>query len=126
MSFRKCILQLSKPEVEGPLGKPPYEKPSIAKVLNKSIRNKVIILQRKTINQSMRKQRKKEFIPNIVMLKVKPIDEKPSIVKVIIKHPKHCQGKTKKQRNIKVNALANLRINRIKSLIHQFILCLHL
>lgn len=29
--LRKCILQLSKPEVEGPLGKPPYEKPSIAK-----------------------------------------------------------------------------------------------
>merc|ERR1719187_1558354 len=29
--LRRCILQLSKPSVEGPLGNPPYEKPSIAK-----------------------------------------------------------------------------------------------
>ena len=29
--LRRCILQLSKPSVEGPLGTPPYEKPSIAK-----------------------------------------------------------------------------------------------
>jgi len=29
--LRKCILQLSKPMVEGPLGNPPFEKPSIAK-----------------------------------------------------------------------------------------------
>jgi len=29
--LRRCILQLSKPVVDGPLGNPPYEKPSIAK-----------------------------------------------------------------------------------------------
>jgi len=29
--LRKCILQMSKPTVEGPLGNPPFEKPSIAK-----------------------------------------------------------------------------------------------
>ncbi|XP_072037931.1 histone acetyltransferase KAT2A-like isoform X2 [Amphiura filiformis] len=29
--LRKCILQMSKPSVEGPLGSPPFEKPSIAK-----------------------------------------------------------------------------------------------
>ena len=29
--LRKSILQLSKPTVEGPLGIPPFEKPSIAK-----------------------------------------------------------------------------------------------
>jgi histone acetyltransferase len=29
--LRRCILQLSKPSVECPLGNPPYEKPSIAK-----------------------------------------------------------------------------------------------
>ncbi|XP_077978636.1 histone acetyltransferase KAT2A-like [Glandiceps talaboti] len=29
--LRKCILQQSKPSVEGPLGSPPFEKPSIAK-----------------------------------------------------------------------------------------------
>jgi len=29
--LRKCILQISKPTVEGPLGNPPFEKPSIAK-----------------------------------------------------------------------------------------------
>ena len=30
--LRKCILNMSKPSVEGPLGNPPFEKPSIAKV----------------------------------------------------------------------------------------------
>ena len=30
--LRKCILNMSKPTVEGPLGNPPFEKPSIAKV----------------------------------------------------------------------------------------------
>ena len=30
--LRKCILQMTKPSVEGPLGKPPFEKPSIEKV----------------------------------------------------------------------------------------------
>ncbi|XP_064648356.1 histone acetyltransferase KAT2A-like isoform X2 [Lineus longissimus] len=29
--LRKCILNMSKPSVEGPLGNPPFEKPSIAK-----------------------------------------------------------------------------------------------
>ncbi|XP_072179087.1 histone acetyltransferase KAT2A-like [Diadema setosum] len=29
--LRKCILQMSSPSVEGPLGRPPFEKPSIAK-----------------------------------------------------------------------------------------------
>ena len=29
--LRRCILQRTKPSVEGPLGNPPYEKPSIAK-----------------------------------------------------------------------------------------------
>lgn len=37
--LRKCILQTSKPSVEGPLGKPPFEKPSIEKVS----KNQVII-----------------------------------------------------------------------------------
>ena len=32
--LRKCILNMSKPSVEGPLGNPPFEKPSIAKVCN--------------------------------------------------------------------------------------------
>ena len=31
--LRRCILQRTKPSVEGPLGNPPYEKPSIAKGL---------------------------------------------------------------------------------------------
>lgn len=30
--LRKCILQMTKPSVEGPLGKPPFEKPNIEKV----------------------------------------------------------------------------------------------
>ena len=29
--LRKCILQIAKPSMEGPLGSPPFEKPSIAK-----------------------------------------------------------------------------------------------
>jgi len=35
--LRKCILNMSKPSVEGPLGNPPFEKPSIAKVCNISV-----------------------------------------------------------------------------------------
>ena len=30
--LRKCILQMTKPSVEGPLGTPPFEKPNIEKV----------------------------------------------------------------------------------------------
>lgn len=30
--LRKSIMQMSQPSVEGPLGNPPFEKPSIAKV----------------------------------------------------------------------------------------------
>ena len=30
--LRKCILNMSNPTIEGPLGNPPFEKPSIAKV----------------------------------------------------------------------------------------------
>ncbi|XP_071803239.1 histone acetyltransferase KAT2A-like [Asterias amurensis] len=36
--LRKCILQMSKPSVEGPLGSPPFEKPSI----NKGVTNFVV------------------------------------------------------------------------------------
>ena len=30
--LRKCILNMNNPTIEGPLGNPPFEKPSIAKV----------------------------------------------------------------------------------------------
>ena len=35
--LRKCILQMTKPSVEGPLGKPPFEKPNIEKVSRNSL-----------------------------------------------------------------------------------------
>ena len=31
--LRRCILKMSKPQIEGPLGMPPFEKPSIAKAV---------------------------------------------------------------------------------------------
>ncbi|XP_057293322.1 histone acetyltransferase KAT2A-like [Hydractinia symbiolongicarpus] len=38
--LRKCILQNSKPSVEGPLGKPPFEKPSIEKSVKNFVQHK--------------------------------------------------------------------------------------
>lgn len=32
--LRKCILQMTKPSVEGPLGTPPFEKPNIEQVIS--------------------------------------------------------------------------------------------
>jgi hypothetical protein len=31
--LRKCILTMTKPTIEGPLGRPPFEKPGIAKAI---------------------------------------------------------------------------------------------
>lgn len=31
--LRKCIVDMSKPTIEGPLGQPPFERPSIAKAI---------------------------------------------------------------------------------------------
>jgi hypothetical protein len=42
--LRKCILNMSNPTIEGPLGNPPFEKPSIAKVCVIIIRTFIIIL----------------------------------------------------------------------------------
>ncbi|XP_033111742.1 histone acetyltransferase KAT2A-like [Anneissia japonica] len=38
--LRKCILQMSKPSVEGPLGSPPFEKPSVAKGITNFVQYK--------------------------------------------------------------------------------------
>uniref|UniRef100_UPI00358F1C47 histone acetyltransferase KAT2B isoform X2 n=1 Tax=Myxine glutinosa TaxID=7769 RepID=UPI00358F1C47 len=38
--LRKCILQMSKPMVEGPLGSPPFEKPSIEKAVSNFVQYK--------------------------------------------------------------------------------------
>ena len=50
--LRRCILQLSKPSVEGPLGNPPYEKPSIAKGVTNFVLYKFNHLPQKVINTS--------------------------------------------------------------------------
>lgn len=31
--LRRCIVDMSKPTIEGPLGQPPFERPSIAKAI---------------------------------------------------------------------------------------------
>ncbi|XP_071943488.1 histone acetyltransferase KAT2A-like [Antedon mediterranea] len=38
--LRKCILQMSRPSVEGPLGSPPFEKPSVAKGITNFVQYK--------------------------------------------------------------------------------------
>lgn len=40
--LRESILQMSKPSVEGPLGKPPFESPSIEKVFSDFYRNFIV------------------------------------------------------------------------------------
>ena len=51
--LRRCILQLSKPSVEGPLGNPPYEKPSIAKGVTNFVLYKFNHLPQKVIDTSL-------------------------------------------------------------------------
>ncbi|XP_076059998.1 gcn5 acetyltransferase [Oratosquilla oratoria] len=47
--LRKCILQVGKPTVEGPLGNPPFEKPSIAKGVTNFVLHKFNTLQPKDL-----------------------------------------------------------------------------
>lgn len=46
--LRKCILNMSKPSIEGPLGNPPFEKPGIAKVNAQNFRGEAMIFTLQT------------------------------------------------------------------------------